>query len=59
MSSSAVKVQESQICPSLSSDRTEEEWFADRSRESKRLLRTSPTTPPPPIGDAFVDRWLR
>jgi len=37
----------------------EEAWFADRGRESKRMLRTSPTTPPPPIGDELADRWFR
>ncbi len=37
----------------------EEAWFSDRSRESKRLLRTSPTTPPPPIGDDVADSWFR
>lgn len=38
---------------------TEEGWFKDGQREKKRPLRTSPTTPPPPIGDAMADRWFR
>lgn len=59
MSPFDMKVKESESSPSLTLDRTEEEWFADRSRESKRLLRTSPTTPPPPIGDPFADGWFR
>ncbi|MFO0739542.1 MAG: hypothetical protein U0270_26825 [Labilithrix sp.] len=50
------RVKESQTGP-LEQD--EEAWFADRGRESKRLLRTSPTTPPPPIGDELADRWFR
>jgi hypothetical protein len=38
----------------------EEKWFADaRGRERKRPLKTSPTTPPPPIGDALADGWFR
>lgn len=37
----------------------EERWFTERERERKRPLRTSPTTPPPPIGDAVADRWFR
>ena len=43
--------------PQLNLD--EEAWFTDRNRETKRLLRTSPTTPPPPIGDELADRWFR
>ena len=37
----------------------EEQWFSDYNRERKRPLRTSPTTPPPPIGDALADSWFR
>lgn len=37
----------------------EEQWFVDFRRERKRPLRTSPTTPPPPIGDALADTWFR
>lgn len=37
----------------------EEAWFADRGRGTKRPLRSSPTTPPPPIGDELADRWFR
>jgi hypothetical protein len=37
----------------------EEAWFSDRHRETKRPLRTSPTMPPPPIGDELADRWFR
>ena len=37
----------------------EETWFSDRNRETKRPLRTSPTTPPPPIGDPLADSWFR
>lgn len=59
MSPFDTKVKESQVAPTTSFNRSEEDWFADRSRESKRLLRTSPTTPPPPIGDMFADRWFR
>lgn len=38
---------------------TEEKWFADATRERKRPSRSSPTTPPPPIGDALADSWFR
>ena len=37
----------------------EERWFSDREREKKRQTRTSPTRPPPPIGDVVADRWFR
>ncbi|MBX3213370.1 MAG: hypothetical protein KF850_15140 [Labilithrix sp.] len=37
----------------------EERWFGDYSRERARPVRQSPTTPPPPIGDALADRWFR
>jgi len=43
--------------PNFQSD--EEKWFVDFQRERKRPLRTSPTTPPPPIGDALADSWFR
>jgi hypothetical protein len=38
---------------------SEEQWFTDRNRETKRPLKTSPTTPPPPLGDELADRWFR
>jgi len=56
MASPDPKVKESQF---TKFQQEEEAWFSDRSRESKRLLRTSPTTPPPPMGDDEVDSWLR
>jgi len=56
MSMVAVPVQEPQG-PNFQKD--EESWFSDASRERKRPLRTSPTTPPPPIGDAVADGWFR
>jgi hypothetical protein len=37
----------------------EERWFSDRDRSQKRPFRSSPTTPPPPIGDALADGWFR
>ena len=37
----------------------EERWFAERERDKKRPTRSSPTMPPPPIGDALADRWFR
>jgi hypothetical protein len=37
----------------------EERWFTEHGRERKRPLRTSPTTPPPPIGDDLADHWFR
>ena len=37
----------------------EERWFYERSQERKRPSRSSPTTPPPPIGDDMADRWFR
>ncbi|MDF2694074.1 MAG: hypothetical protein K0S65_2457 [Labilithrix sp.] len=37
----------------------EEKWFGDYRREQKRPLRSSPSTPPPPIGDDLADRWFR
>jgi hypothetical protein len=51
------KVNEQSQSPSFQSD--EEQWFVDHRRERKRPLRTSPTTPPPPIGDEVADRWFR
>lgn len=59
MSAFDLKVKESESAAPQSFHHSEEAWFADRSRESKRLLRTSPTTPPPPIGDTECDRWFR
>ncbi len=39
---------------------SEESWFKDhRGREMKRPFRSSPTMPPPPIGDALADGWFR
>jgi len=44
----------------LNSEYEEERWFTDRDgRDRKRPLRTSPTMPPPPIGDALADGWFR
>lgn len=38
----------------------EDTWFViSQRRDRKRPLRTSPTTPPPPIGDALADGWFR
>ena len=51
------KIDEQSQSPSFQSD--EERWFGDYGRERKRPLRTSPTTPPPPIGDALADKWFR
>ena len=46
--------------PQTKSFHTEEEkWFGDYGRERKRPLRSSPTMPPPPIGDDLADRWFR
>lgn len=59
MSSFDAKVKEFESAAPNSFHHSEEAWFADRSRESKRMLRTSPTTPPPPMGDDMVDSWLR
>ena len=59
MSSFDNKVKESESNGPASFHHAEESWFADRSRESKRLLRTSPTTPPPPMGDPIADSWFR
>lgn len=44
---------------SFLSDTDEDRWFAERERTRKRPLRSSPTTPPPPIGDQVADRWFR
>jgi hypothetical protein len=56
MASKSIKVNESQL---PKPEQVEEAWFADRGRETKRPLRTSPTTPPPPIGDELADKWFR
>lgn len=56
MASPDPRVKESQ---SSQLELDEEAWFSDRNRERKRPLRTSPTTPPPPIGDEVADRWFR
>lgn len=52
-------VKQSQIGTSSGAPIEEEAWFADRGRETTRPLRTSPTTPPPPIGDDLADGWFR
>jgi hypothetical protein len=43
--------------PTFESD--EEKWFSESGQQRKRPLKTSPTTPPPPLGDALADRWFR
>lgn len=37
----------------------EESWFAEGSRESRVMTRTSAPPPPPPIGDDEADSWFR
>jgi hypothetical protein len=53
----SVKVQEQPQLVQFQS--AEEQWFSDGNRERKRPTRTSPTMPPPPIGDPVADRWFR
>jgi hypothetical protein len=57
MSSAATEQAQESRNPSYKFD--EEQWFTDRSRERKRPLKTSPTTPPPPLGDPLADGWFR
>jgi hypothetical protein len=42
----------------LAFEPAEEQWFAS-ARQQKRPFRSSPSVPPPPIGDEMADRWFR
>lgn len=59
MAASNSNVKESQNATRTGGFVEEESWFADKSRESKRMLRNSPTTPAPPLGDDVADQWFR